>query len=176
MESVVLVDPDGSGLELVGDGDGGFEVLGVDTGGETVGGVVGHGDEIVNVLELGDGGDGAEDFLLHDLHLWGDVGEDGGLDEVALFSVAGSSGFDGGTVLLAVVDVGHDAVELELGDLWALEGLFVEWVSDGVLGDLGLEGFNELFVDAFLDVDTGASTAALTVVVEDSKVGPIDGS
>lgn len=65
-------------------------------------------------LELRDGADGPEDFFLHDLHVLGDIGEDCGLNEVTFLPVARATGFDLGALLLARVDVGHDAVELEL--------------------------------------------------------------
>ena len=44
MEHVVLVDPDGSGPQRIGDADRGVEVAGVDGGGETVGGGVAETD------------------------------------------------------------------------------------------------------------------------------------
>jgi hypothetical protein len=42
---------------------------------------------------------------LHDLHIFGDVGEDGGLDEVALVTLALAASLDGGTGVLACLDV-----------------------------------------------------------------------
>jgi hypothetical protein len=66
VELVVAVDPDGAGLELVGDGDGAGDVLGEDGGGEAVEAVVGLAEDVGFVGELGDDDDGAEDLLLHD--------------------------------------------------------------------------------------------------------------
>ena len=77
----------------------------MDCGGETVGGGVSETDGILFGLEFGDGADGAEDLLLHDLHVFADVGEDGWLDEVALVAVTLAADFDLGTLLLAGVDV-----------------------------------------------------------------------
>ena len=105
MESVVGVDPDGARLESVGDLDGGVEVLGVDGGGETVCAGVAELDGVLLGLELGDRADRAEDLLLHDLHVFCDVGEDGGLDEVALVTLALAASLDGGTGVLACLDV-----------------------------------------------------------------------
>ena len=72
-------------------------------------------------------------------------------------------------------DLLHDAVELKLRDLWALEGVLVEGVADNVLLRPLLELLDELVVDALLHVDTRAGTAALTVVEEDAEVDPGDG-
>ena len=110
MEGIVGVDPDGAGLEGVSDLERGVEVGGVDGGGEAVGGVVADLDDFVLGLELGDGAHGAEDFFLHDLHVFGYVGEDGGLDEEALVADAVAARFDGRAGLLAVFDVAAVAV------------------------------------------------------------------
>ncbi len=112
---------------------------------------------------------------MHDLHISGDVGEDGRLNEVALVTMALATSCNGGTALLALLDVAHDALKLKLADLGTLEGVLVEWVTDGVLLGTRLEGGDELVVDAFLNVDTRTGTAALTVVVVDTKVDPRDG-
>lgn len=175
VQHVVLVDPDGAGAEGVGDLDGRVDVLGVHGRGETVGGVVGNLDDLVLGRELGNRADGAEDFLLHDLHVLGDVGENGGLDEVSLVTVALATNDHLGALLLTLVDVAHDAVVLDLGNLRSLEGRRVEWVTNLVLLGAGLEGLDELVVDALLDVDTGTSAAALAVVEEDAEVDPGDG-
>ena len=115
VQGVVRVDPDGAGLEGVGDLDGGVEVLGVDGGGEAVGGGVADLDGLLFRRELGDGAHGAEDLLLHDLHVLGDVGEDGGLDEVALVALAVAADLDRGAGVFAFFDV---AVSESLADGW----------------------------------------------------------
>lgn len=174
VEHVVAVDPDGTGSERVGDAEGGVEVLGVDGGGKTVRGVVSELDDILLILELGDGTDGAEDLLLHDLHVGLDVGEDGGLDEVTLVAETLTTRLDGGTFVLAGLDVAHDTVVLELRNLRTLEGLLVEGVANLVLLSALLEGLEELVVDGLLDKDTGTGAAALAVVVVDTEVDPVD--
>lgn len=105
VKGVVCVDPDGTGLEGVRNVDGGIEISGVDCGGKTVCSTVADPDGISLVLELGNGADGAEDFFLHDLHVFADVGEDRWLDEVTLFSVALAPNFDLGAFLLSLLDV-----------------------------------------------------------------------
>lgn len=142
---------------------------------KTVVGAVSDLDGLGLILELLNGDDRAEDLLLGDLHVRSNVGEDSGLDEVALLTVAVTADGNGGTGLLTVVDVLHDAVELELRDLRTLEGVLLEGVSELVLRSTLLEAGNELVVQTFLDKDTGSSTAALAMVEEDTEVGPGDG-
>ena len=173
--SKLTVDPDGTGLEGVADADARVEIAGVDGGGKTIGGLVAQLDDLLLILELGDGADGAENLLLHDLHVVADVGEDGGLDKVALVAVAVAANLDGGALLLAALDVAHDAVKLDLADLGALEGVLGEGIADLVLLGTLLEGLEELVVDALLDEDAGAGAAALAVVEVDAKVDPRDG-
>ena len=163
------------GTESVGHTDGSVDVLGVDTGSKTVGSAVTDLDGLVNVLELLDGDDRTEDLLLGDLHVLINVGEQGRLDEVTLVTVALTTDLNLGTALLAAVDVLHDAVELELGDLRALEGVGGEGVTDLVLGGTLPEAGNELVVDALLDQQARTGAAALAVVEEDTKVRPGDG-
>lgn len=105
VKSVVGVDPDGTCAKCVGDLDGGVEGLGVDGGGETVSGGVTELDDLLLSLELGDGANWAEDLLLDNLHVLGDVGEDGWLDEVTLVTLAVTTDLDVGTSLLAGLDV-----------------------------------------------------------------------
>jgi len=172
---VVVVDPDGTGLEGVRDTEGGVKVGGVDGSSKTIGGLVASLDDIILGLELADRADRSEDFFLHDLHVLADIGEDGGLDEVTFLTVALATGLDLGTSLLARLDIVHDSVELKLADLRALEGVGLKWVANNVLGCSLLERGNEFVVNARLDVDTGARAAALAVVEENTEVDPRDG-
>jgi hypothetical protein len=105
VDRVVCVDPDGTSLERVGDLDGSLEVGRVHGRGKTVCGVVSLLDDLLLGVELGDCADGAEDLFPLDLHILGHVGEDCGLDEIALVALALAAGLDGGAALLAVVDV-----------------------------------------------------------------------
>lgn len=105
MEHVVLIDPDGPRPQRVRDANGGVQAARVHGRGETVGGGVAEADGVGLGLELGDGADGAEDLFLHDLHVLRDVGEDGGLDEVALFAVTPAARLHFGAFLFAGVDV-----------------------------------------------------------------------
>ena len=75
---------------------------------QTIGSAVSDSDRIFLGLELGNGADGAEDLLLHDLHVLADAGEDGGLDEVTLFAVSFPSDLNLGAGLLTFVDVSEE--------------------------------------------------------------------
>jgi len=101
VKHVILVDPDGTGTELVGDTDGSVQVLCVDSSGKTICGVVASLDDLLFGLELGDGADGAEDLFLHDLHVLSDIGEDSGLDEVSLVTVTLATSDNGRAFLLS---------------------------------------------------------------------------
>ena len=105
MQHIILIDPDRTRAQRVADADRRVEVGGVDGGREAVGGGVADADGVGFGLELGDGADGAEDFFLHDLHVFRDAGEDGRFDEVALVAVAAAADFDLGAFFFAVVDV-----------------------------------------------------------------------
>lgn len=77
VELVVTVNPDGTRLELASDGVGAREVLGEDGRGETVVGRVGLLDDFLFGVKGGHDDDGAKDLLLDNLHVGGDVAEDG---------------------------------------------------------------------------------------------------
>ena len=115
MQHVVLVHPDGASLQGVADSDGGVEAGRVDGGGETVGGGVAETDGVVFGLELGDGADGPEDLFLHNLHVFGDAGEDGRLDVVALLAVALAADFDFGALFLTGINVSAFTLVCRLG-------------------------------------------------------------
>lgn len=86
----------------------------MDGGGETVGGAVSETDGVFFGLELSDGANGAEDFFLHDLHVFADVGEDGGLNEVTFFAVTAAAGFDLGALFFAGVNVAKEMLVNEV--------------------------------------------------------------
>ncbi|KAI6769769.1 hypothetical protein HG530_004398 [Fusarium avenaceum] len=159
MKHIITVNPDCTGLQTVRNADGGVEVLGVNSGSKAVSGVVSEVQNLLLVLELGNSADRAENLLLHDLHV--------GTDTL-------TTGLDGGTLVLTGLDVAHNTVVLELRDLRTLEGLLVEGVTNLVLLSSLLEGLEELVVDTLLDKDTSTSTAALSVVVVDTEVDPVD--
>ena len=105
MQHVVLVDPDGSGIQGIADPDGRVEAGCVDGGCETVCGGVAETDGVLFGLELRNGADRTEDLFLHYLHVFGDAREDGRLDEVALFAMAFATDFDFGALFLTCVNV-----------------------------------------------------------------------
>ena len=174
IENVVSVDPDGTGAERAGDAVDGVDVLGKDTGGESVVGVVATLDDVGLVLEFGHGHDGAEDFLLENLGGIRDIGEDGGLDVEALVVLAVTATGEFETLVLARLDVTHNALELHGVNLGTLISA-VEGVTD--LAGLGLRNnlLKELVVHVLMHEDARGGAAALAVVEEQSEVNLVDG-
>lgn len=115
MQHVVLVHPNGSGPQGVADSDGGVEAGRVDGGGEAVGCRVAEADGVVFRFEFGDGADGAEDLLLHYLHVFGDAGEDGRLDKIAFFAMPVTADLDFGALLLTGIDVSAFVLVYKVG-------------------------------------------------------------
>lgn len=72
---------------------------------QTISLVVTHPDGIFLGLEPGNRAYRSEDFFLHNLHIFADIGEDGRLDEITLFAVAATSDFDLGAFFLTVLNV-----------------------------------------------------------------------
>lgn len=87
------VESDHAEFDLFGHAQQLVEVAAVEVGREPVLGGVGLPDGVLFSGERGDRGDGTEDFLAEDRGVVGDVGEDGGLVEVA-WSVHGSAASD----------------------------------------------------------------------------------
>lgn len=77
----------------------------MDTSCQSICGLVGHVNGIIFGLETGDAAHGAKDFLLHDLHILVDAGEDCGLDEVANVAKSLAANLDFGAVFLASLNV-----------------------------------------------------------------------
>jgi len=114
VEHVVVVDPDGTGLNASGGAESPSDVLRKDGCGETVHGVVCLRDDVVLILELADDDDRTEDLLLRDLGVGRNVGEDGRLDEVTFGPVTFSSEKLGRSLIDTGLDVSGDSVVLEL--------------------------------------------------------------
>ena len=108
---VDTVDPGGTGVQPVCDLDRALDVLSEDSGGETVHRVVRLVDDVLLVLELDHDADRAEDLLADDAHVWLAVGEDRRLDPVALGTVTVATGSERRTLILARLDVLHDALK-----------------------------------------------------------------
>jgi hypothetical protein len=105
VKRVVRVHPYSSRTERVRNLNSRVEVGRVYGSSEAVGRVVANRDGVLLGFELGDGADRAEDLFLHNLHVFGNVGEDGGLDEVTLVTDALATCLDLGASLLALFDV-----------------------------------------------------------------------
>jgi hypothetical protein len=100
---------------------------------QAVGTIVGAADSFLLRLEATNNYKRAEDFFAIDLHVVGDICEDGGGHEEA-FSADIFVGFAAGdqcsAFRFAGFNVGEDAVELGFCDLGALEGVILPWIAD----------------------------------------------
>lgn len=162
-QKVVTIDPNGTSLKSVANFDSSVKVPSVNTSSETIESIMSLRKDILDIGEFTDGNDRSENLFLHDLHLLIDIGEDGGLNEVSFLSVTFTAEGDVGTFVLTGFDVVHDTSELEFRNLRTLDGGSLEWITDFiVLGAFG-EFLDEFIVDAFLDVNSRTSTAALTL-------------
>jgi len=110
MQRVVCVDPDGARAEGIRNLDSGGEASGVQRSGKAISGAVCDVDDLGLVLELCDCTDGTEDFFLLDLHVFRDVGEDGGLDEEAFFAFALAPGFYSCALFLTLFNIALEVV------------------------------------------------------------------
>jgi len=151
---VHAVDPCGSGLQLMRNTDGAIDVLGEDSSCETVNSIVCLLDNICLIFEFDNNANRAEDLFLDDPHVGVGVGENGRLNKESLFSVTLSTYVDGGAFLLARVNVFHDAVVLDLRDLWSLIAVYRKWISDFERLYLLSEQLQEFVVDRSLDEDS----------------------
>ena len=174
VEDVVGVDPDGAGAQRARHAVDSVDVLAEDARGEAVVGVVAAADDVLLVGELGDGHDRSEDLLAEELGVVGDVREDGGLDVVARLVHAVAAGDEVEALVLAALDVAHDAIELQLVHLRALVHL-AEGIADAALLRLGRGLGHELVVDVLVHEDAGARAAALAVVEEEPEVHLLHG-
>ena len=86
------------------------DVLREHGGRQPIHGIIRLSDHVVVVLELDDDADWAKDLLLHDLHVFASLGEDRGLDKVALVAPSLAAEVHLGALLLTRVDVVHDAL------------------------------------------------------------------
>lgn len=143
---VEVADVEAVGGELEAGGVGG-----VGGAGEAVLAIVGEFEGVFEVARGGDGEDGAEDFLLEDAGGGGDIGDDGGLKEVAV-AWRGAAAGDEAAFLLADFDVFEDG----------FAGAFVDdgaHVIGGVLGGSDAEGLGE--------IDDAVEDGAVDLLVED---------
>lgn len=168
----VLINPHGTSLQLPDRTLNLGVVRGVNGSSKAVVGVIGNLDSLGLVLEANERCNWTEDLLLADLHVHVNITKDSRSHKVALVSEASAASDELG-LLLALLDVGKNLVELQLADLWALEGLWVLDVSDleGLCGSN--KEFEELVVDRVLDQDTRSGITGLTHVFEYTECSPL---
>lgn len=134
---MVGVAPNSARLDAMGALQELAHIGGDDSGSKAIHGIVGLCNSIVKVLELDHSLDGAKDLLVMDAVALLDVGEDGGLDEETLATLADASNAEL-SLLLTKLNVLHDTVELLLRDLSTLCSVRLEWISSDLDTSLGL--------------------------------------
>ncbi len=104
-----IINKDGAGAKAAGDLLGGFGVGGPDAGGEGEFGLIGEADGFVGVGDDLNGHDGAEGFVLKEMHGGIDVGEDGGLEKIGAEIGAGIAAIEEASAFLDGVgdEIGH---------------------------------------------------------------------
>jgi hypothetical protein len=126
--------------------------------------------DLVNSLELQDGHDWSENFLLGNGHVVANIGENGGLNEPTLVAHTFTTSDKLGTLFLANINVVHNFVELLAVDLRTLVGVSTEWISYLSLGGDLSRSLNELVVDLFLNEESATGNAALALVEEETDL------
>ena len=153
---------------------------------QAVGNVVGQGNRAGFVFEGNQAGDGAEDFVLCDLHAVVHIGKHGGPDEVAVFHAGGQLGGvagavqataqQGGAFFGAELDVAFHLGQMRWRDHGANNGCFIQRIAHGdafgALSELG----HKVGINVLLHQDAAAGGAALAVVAEDHEDGGVQGA
>ncbi len=172
---VVRVEPHHAGLDRLREVVRALQVARPDVGGEAVLRVVRQRERLFVGVERGDRDDRAEDLLLEDAGVGGDVGEHGRGDEVAGVEALGpAAAGDEAALGLADLDVAHHLVVVlgvhERADL----GRRVVRVADDHARGLRGVALDELVVDVALHEDAAAGGAALAVEREDAEDRRVD--
>mmetsp|Transcript_97340 Transcript_97340/g.225654 ORF Transcript_97340/g.225654 Transcript_97340/m.225654 type:complete len:241 (+) Transcript_97340:70-792(+) len=128
---VEAVDPNGSSAEGMRRLERPSDVAGADARSETVVRCVGALDRIVDIPELEDAHDRPKDLLLGDNHVVVHITEDRWLHVEARVVGAVATGQHSGALRLALLDVVHDLVELDLVHDGPLQGLGRRGVAGG---------------------------------------------
>src|SRR5215210_4525974 len=183
-----LIEADHAGFDALADTQGTLEITGIDVGHEAVLSVVGGGDSIFFRIEGGDGGYGAEDLLLEECRVLGDIAEDGGAVEVScalhlLSAYQGASAFAEGVfyevgdlLALVAVDEGADLDALlgaspDLHSIHAFRELLGELIRDAA-GDVEAVGGGARLADvAHLGDHRALDRGVYVGVVEDEERG-----
>src|SRR5215813_1178021 len=131
---VEAVDPNHARLNLPGQRMGFGHISRPNRGRKSIGGAVGNFDQARFVVGSNAREDRAEDFFLGDFHLWLDVREHRGPDEVALrfapLFVLLTPGEQLRPLLLAAADVSEDGIDLIRADLSAHLGGRIERIAN----------------------------------------------
>lgn len=89
----------------------------------------------------------------------------GGVDEISLFPMPGTSTEKSCTLLLTLLNVRQNLVKLGLGHLGSLVSFLVKGLPDLLILFRGLnELLQKFFVNTLLDVDSGCGGADLSII------------
>ncbi len=169
----VTVDPDAARLHLIRKLQRLVDVSGENAGGEAVRRVIAPLNHFIQRLVLENLLHWAEDLLLGNAHVVGDVGEDGRLDEVALAGEAFSTSDHTGALLLPALNQIEDLLRLRGVNLWPLGGLRLEGAAENLALGNGRRLLDELFVDRFVNIGSGCCAAALALVHQTAGAGDL---
>jgi len=148
---IPTVDPDAAPSDVVSDSHRLVDVIRHDPRSKTVHGRIGSLDDLMHVLELDQALHRAKDLIRGNLHVVGDVRENGRLDEEAFVSDTRSAGLELGALLLAELDVAENLLELGVINLGSLLGPWGEHVPHDPAGGRRLALLKELVLDGLLD-------------------------
>mgnify|MGYP000318339862 CR=1 FL=1 len=160
------IDADDAAFERLRDTEHAGEVARVEISGETEFGIVRLGDHVRLVAEGDDRGERGECLFVGELHVLGDVGDDGRLEEGAAEFVARAAGDEPRTAIERVLEM-----LLHLRDGRRVDQ---RTLGDAVLGAPShlesLSRFRELFGEgvcqAFMDIDSIGADAGLAGIAE----------
>jgi limonene-1,2-epoxide hydrolase len=174
IEDVVTIHPHCPGAHLIGDVMRLLDVAGPNGGGKAVQSPIRAVDHFVDALKRDDAHHRTKDLFLRDFHVVLNIGEHGGLDEVAAIADAIAAADQFRALVTARANVAHDLVELRLVYLRALFRSWIERIADGAFLRSDAAFFDELIVDLLFDKHPRSSAAALAVIEEQSEVGAFD--
>lgn len=177
VDKVVKVNPGSTSLESIRNAESALVVVGVNTSCEAIGSIIGESNDFLLALELADCDDRTKDFLLDNLHVGFDVGENRRLDIVsAVFGgcVGCAAEMGRGSFSFTGFNVSENLVVLHTAVLGSLVDVGVKVVADLDLGHAFRVGGDKLVVDVFVDVDARAGVACLAVVHVDAPCGPFN--
>ena len=171
---IVGIDPHSSGFNGSGYPDSPVNVSGPYCSAQTEVGVIGHGNHFFLCLELDDNRHRSEDFFSCRLHAVVNIYQKGRSVESALGKLSlikdSSAAGNLSTVLYRNIHAGLNLLYLSVIDLRAHLGIRIQRISHLHLVELLYRSLYEAVVNVLMDKDTGACTANLSLIKENSQL------